>query len=64
MWLFRIGFPGWMKCKATCWRWANRITRDRFAMRPGTEYRIVVWDPAQQFLIARADSVSARPKVL
>jgi hypothetical protein len=41
-----------------------RITRESFEMLPRTRYHIVEWDPARQYLIARADSTAARPSGL
>jgi hypothetical protein len=38
-----------------------RITRESFEMLPRTRYRIVEWNSARQFLIARADSTAALP---
>jgi hypothetical protein len=38
-----------------------RITRETFEMLPRTRYRIVAWDSAGHYLIARADSTAARP---
>jgi hypothetical protein len=38
-----------------------RITPETFEILPRTRYRIMTWDSAGQYLIARADSTAARP---